>query len=60
LCAYLGQLAEIRKQLADEVVTIVDDRDMVKLSEAEEAGSDAADHTPLSVAVEHIKVSHRV
>jgi hypothetical protein len=60
LCAYLGQLVEIRRRLANEVVTVVDDRDMVKLAEAEEAGPDTADHTPLSTTVEQVKVSHRV
>lgn len=60
LCAYLGQLAEIRRQLANEVITVVDDRDMVKLAEAEEAGQDTANHTSLSTSVEHVKVSHRV
>ena len=60
LCAYLGQLAEIRRQLANEVVTVVDDRDMVKLAEVEEAGQDTTDHTPLSVTVEKVQVSRRV
>ena len=60
LCAYLGQLSEIRRQLANEVVTVVDDRDMVKLAEAEEARQDAPDHTALLTTVEQVKVSHRV
>jgi len=60
LCAYLGQLTEIRRQLANEVVTVVDDRDMVKLAEVEETGQDGADHTPLSVSVEKVQVSRRV
>ncbi|KAF8316395.1 hypothetical protein DL93DRAFT_2193459 [Clavulina sp. PMI_390] len=62
LCAYLGQLAEIRKQLAAEVVTILDDRDMLKLASAEEAneGEEGPRMPLMSTTVERVKVSQRV
>lgn len=62
LCAYLGQLSEIRKHLASEVITVMDDRDLSKLAEAEEAGqSEAHAEKPLlSVTVERVQVSRRV
>jgi hypothetical protein len=62
LCAYLGQLSEIRKQLANEVTTVLDERDLVAMADAEEAAQEDRvlnGQTP-TVGVEHVKVSHRV
>jgi hypothetical protein len=65
LCAYLGQLTEIRKQLANEVTTIMDERDLIALADKEEAAleQNTDDHQPqpsLAVQVEHAKVSQQV
>ncbi|KAF8332045.1 uncharacterized protein EI90DRAFT_3056359 [Cantharellus anzutake] len=61
LCAYLGQLAEVRKLLSSEVTTVLDERDLALL---EEANPDAEGSDPsLSTSahqVQHIPVSKRV
>lgn len=62
LCAYLGQLSEIRKQLANEVTTVLDERDLVAMADAEEAAQEEKvqnGQTP-TIGVEHVKVSRRV
>ena len=62
LCAYLGQLSQIRKALSNEVVTVIDERDAVLLVDEEDAGSDkdAPVNNQIDNAVSHVKVSTRV
>ncbi|KAG8892864.1 hypothetical protein FRC01_013906, partial [Tulasnella sp. 417] len=57
LCAYLGQLAKVRKLLSSEVATVIDERDAVQLinrGDEDEAADILADST------EQVNVSKRV
>lgn len=63
LCAYLGQLAEVRKLLSSEVTTVLDDRDLAQLEEAN-PGAEEPELVQGSSAniqqVHHVAVSRRV
>lgn len=57
LCAYLGQLAKVRKLLSTEVATVIDERDAVQLinrADDDEAADILADST------EQVHVAKRV
>lgn len=57
LCAYLGQLAKVRKLLSTEVATVIDERDAVQLinhGDDDEAADILADST------EQVHVAKRV
>lgn len=58
LCAYLGQLVQIRKALASEVTTVIDERDAMQLIDHGE-NEDVAG-TIDGAIVENVKVSSRV
>ncbi|KAG8887130.1 hypothetical protein FRB99_004317, partial [Tulasnella sp. 403] len=58
LCAYLGQLVKIRKELANEVATAIDERDAVQLVDHED-DEDVANIINDDVA-EQVRVSSRV
>ncbi|KAG8955990.1 hypothetical protein FRC04_006439 [Tulasnella sp. 424] len=57
LCAYLGQLAKVRKFLASEVATVIDERDAVQLINHED-NADAAEI--LTDSTEQVQVAKRV
>ncbi|KIO17985.1 hypothetical protein M407DRAFT_32351 [Tulasnella calospora MUT 4182] len=57
LCAYLGQLAKVRKLLSSEVATVIDERDAVQLINHEE-NEDAAEL--LADPTEKVQVAKRV
>lgn len=56
LCAYLGQLLEIRKALSAEVTTVIDERDAGQLLDLDGNDELMAD----AVAARHVKVSNQV
>lgn len=57
LCAYLGQLAKVRKLLSSEVATVIDERDAVQLINHAD-NDDAADI--LADSTEQVHVAKRV
>ncbi|KIO17982.1 hypothetical protein M407DRAFT_32349 [Tulasnella calospora MUT 4182] len=58
LCAYLGQLAKVRKLLSSEVATVIDERDAVQLINHADNDDDAADI--LADSTEQVHVAKRV
>ncbi|KAG8920879.1 hypothetical protein FRC02_000584 [Tulasnella sp. 418] len=59
LCAYLGQLSLIRKELSKEVMTVIDERDAIQLIDHEE-NADPASLIDSDVVAEKVNVSKRV
>ncbi|KAG9045583.1 hypothetical protein FS837_006070 [Tulasnella sp. UAMH 9824] len=57
LCAYLGQLAKVRKLLSNEVATVIDERDAVQLINHED-NDEAAEI--LVDSAEQVQVSKRI
>ncbi|KAG8980424.1 hypothetical protein FRC05_006056 [Tulasnella sp. 425] len=57
LCAYLGQLIEIRKALAGEVMTVVDERDATQLVDHRDDDDGAGS---LEATVQQVEISSRV
>lgn len=57
LCAYLGQLAKVRKLLSNEVATVIDERDAVQLINHED-NDEAAEI--LVDSAEQVQVSKRM
>ncbi|KAG8922700.1 hypothetical protein FRC01_013709, partial [Tulasnella sp. 417] len=57
LCAYLGQLAKVRKLLSNEVATVIDERDAVQLINHED--NDEAAEILVDTA-EQVQVSKRI
>ncbi|KAG8914739.1 hypothetical protein FRC00_011180 [Tulasnella sp. 408] len=57
LCAYLGQLVKIRKALASEVITVVDERDAAQLVDHRDEEDVAG---IFEGAVQQVKISSRV
>ncbi|KAG8902313.1 hypothetical protein FRC00_012826 [Tulasnella sp. 408] len=57
LCAYLGQLVKLRKALAGEVMTVVDERDVAKLLDHRDEEDVAG---MFEDAVQQVKISSRV
>ncbi|KAG8998674.1 hypothetical protein FRB90_012253 [Tulasnella sp. 427] len=57
LCAYLGQLAKVRKLLSSEVATVIDERDAVQLINHED-NDEAAEI--LADSAEEVQVAKRV
>ena len=55
LCAYLGQLAQVRDALSDTVAVVIDERDQADLVDHEEDQGFRDD-----TLVEHVKVSKKV
>ena len=54
LCAYLGQLARVRDELAQHVAIVLDERDSVELADRE------VENEIEEPVVEHVQVSKRV
>ena len=57
LCAYLGQLARLRDELANEVAVIIDERDQAALADQE---AERDEDLGAGVAIETVKVTRRV
>lgn len=57
LCAYLGQLARLRDELANEVAIIIDEQDKAALADQE---AERDEDLGVDVAIEAVKVTRRV
>ncbi|KAF8656758.1 hypothetical protein AX16_002437 [Volvariella volvacea WC 439] len=57
LCAYLGQLARVRDALSQEVVVVIDDRDMQELASYEDEKEKDFEPQP---NISHVKASKQV
>lgn len=61
LCMYLGQLVQIKKQLAGEVMTVLDDRDLAQLADTDEVDEAAGVGAVAAAAsAQRVQVAHRV